>query len=164
MLVITLVLSLIATFAPAQEVTKEISDAQKKEFIELLKKLPTKGEFYTEESVQKAAPYLPVFFALTEGDIKKYDIYPFLALSRGLADQKEHRDYAVKHFDEVRHPTLKLSWGVILFMHNEPSPQIVRFLRNALESKPQAKVLSDMLGPEFENFQKRVKAYPDDKK
>ena len=163
MIVTSILLSLVFVFAPAQA-TPEISDAQKKEFIELLKKLPTKGEFYTEEAVQKAAPHLPVFFALTEADIKKYDIYPFLALSRGLADKKEHRDYAVEHFNEVRHPTLKLSWGVILFMHNEPSAQVVRFLRDALNSKPQAKVLSEMLGPEFESFQKRVKAYPDEKK
>ncbi len=62
----------------------QVSDAQKQEFLELLKTLPTQGEFYTEETVKKAGPYLAVLFALTEKDIEKYDIYPFIESGRWI--------------------------------------------------------------------------------
>ncbi|MDT5120616.1 MAG: hypothetical protein QOC96_98 [Acidobacteriota bacterium] len=156
-------LTIILVLAPgltSVQTAKEVSDTQKKEFVELLKTLPVKGEFFTEEAIEKAGPYLPVLFALTREDIEKYDIYPFLALSSGLCDQKEHREYAVSHFGEIRHPILKLGWGAMLFNQNSVSPQIVKFLRGALDSKSQAKLLSEMLGPGFEDFQKRVKSHP----
>jgi len=141
-----------------------VSDAQKKTFIELLKTLPTKGEFYTEESVKKAAPYLPVLIIITEKDIEMYDIYPFLALSSDLFESQKHRKYAARHFSEIRHPMLKLSWGAMLFDRKSSSPQIVRFLRDALESEEQAKLLAEIYGPKFEKFKVRVKRHPDAKR
>jgi hypothetical protein len=62
----------------------KISIAEKKEFIELLKTIPQKGEFLTDDAVKTAGPYLPVLFALTEKDIETYDIYPFAVISREL--------------------------------------------------------------------------------
>ncbi|HEU0143985.1 MAG TPA: hypothetical protein VFQ47_04305 [Nitrososphaera sp.] len=152
-------LTILLVLTPSQA-SNQISDTQKKDFIELLKTLPHKGEFYTDEAIEKAGPYLPVLFALTEKDIEKYDIYPFAAISRGLCDQKKHRDYAVRHFAEIRHPMLKLFWGAMLFDAGATSPEIVRFLKDALESKEQAKLLSEIIGPQFEDFKQRVKAYP----
>jgi hypothetical protein len=138
----------------------QISDAQKKEFVELLRTLPHEGELYTDEAIEKAGPYLPVLFALTGKDIEEYDTSPFAAISRGLSGQKKNRDYAVRHFAEIRHPELKLLWGAMLFDAGETSPEIVRFLRGALGSHEQAKMLSEMVGPQFEDFKRRVKAYP----
>lgn len=155
---LTTLLAIVLTVSPSQASNK-ITDAQKKEFIEILRTLPVKGEFFTDEAVKRAEPYLPVLLSLTEKDIEGYDIYPFLALSRGLADHKEHRDYAVSHFAEIRHPILKLAWAGMLFDAKSTSPQIIQFLRDALKSKEQSKVLSEMLGPDFNNFQMRVKAY-----
>jgi hypothetical protein len=40
------------------------------------------------------------------------------------------------------------------------SPELVKFLRDALESRDQSKTLDEMLGPEFEDFRKRVRNYP----
>jgi len=117
------------------QVSSQISDSQKRDFFELLKTLPHKGEFYTDESIDKAGGYLPIIFALTEKDIEKLDIYPFLALSRGLCDRKAHRDYAVRHFAEIQHPILKLGWGLMLFDAGATSPQIVQFFRSALGSE-----------------------------
>jgi hypothetical protein len=97
-------LTMFLLFVPSQA-TDQISDAQKEDFIELVKTLPHKGEFFTDEAVKKASPYLPILFALTETDIGKHDIYPFGALSRGLCDQKKHRDYATRHFAEIRLPS-----------------------------------------------------------
>src|SRR5919202_540538 len=85
-----------------------VSDSQKREFIELLKTLPFRGEFYTEEAARRAAPYLPVLFSLTEKDVEKYDLYSFVAISVGISRDKERRAYAVAHFAEIRHPKLKL--------------------------------------------------------
>ena len=153
------ILTIIFALTLCQAVGK-VSDAQKRTLIELLKTLPTKGEFYTEESVKKAAPYLPVLIALTEKDIEMYDIYPFLALSSDLFENKKHRKYAARHFSGIRHPMLKLSWGAMLFDRKSSSPQIVRFLRDALESEEQTKLLSEIYGPEFEKFKVRVKTYP----
>ena len=36
-------------------------------------------------------------FALTEKNIEKYDIYQFLAISRGLCD-RQYLEYAVRNF------------------------------------------------------------------
>jgi hypothetical protein len=156
-----MIAALLTTFlllAPNQA-TSQISDNQKKSFIELLKTLPHKGEFFTNEAVKKAGPYLPVLFALTERDIEKYDIYPFAALSRGLCDQRKHRNYAVRHFAEIRHPEFKLFWGAMLFDAGVSSAEIVRFLREALESEKQSQILAEMLGPAYQAFQRRVKAH-----
>src|SRR5215813_13360223 len=97
-------------FAP-QETSGQISQAQKNEFIQLLKSLPNKGDFFTDEAVNRTAPYLPVLFALTDKDLEGKDIYPFRAISRGLCDIKEHRVYATKHFGDIRHSELKLLWA-----------------------------------------------------
>lgn len=151
-------LAILLSLAPCQA-SNPISDAQKQDFIRLLKTLPVKGEFFTDEAIDKGGHYLPVLFALTEKDIEKYDSYPFLALNRGLCDRKVHRDYAVRHFAEIRHPMLKLGWGAMLFDAGATSPEIVRFLRNALESEQQSKILSEMLGPKYDDFRRRVNGY-----
>ena len=153
---------LFSTFAFAQTANR-ISDAQRKDFIALLKTLPVKGEFYTDEAIDKSQSSLPVLFALTEKDIENYDIYSFLALSRGLCDRQVHRDYAVRHFADIQHPTLKLFWAAMLFDGKEASSEIVRFLQKALESEKQAKMLAEMLGPNYKDFQRRVKAYKEEK-
>jgi hypothetical protein len=54
----------------------KVSIAEKKEFIELLKTLPYKGEFLLMMPSRQPS-YLPVLFALTEKDIETSDIYPF---------------------------------------------------------------------------------------
>ncbi len=155
---IALLLTILLTVAPGQAGT-QISDAQKKDFIELLKTLPVKGEFFKDEAIEKASPYLPVLFALSEKDIEKYDIYPFFALSRGLCDRRSHRSYAVRHFSEIRHPELKLGWAAMLFDAGATSAEIARYLKEALESESQSKILAEMLGPNYEDFQRRVKAF-----
>ena len=155
-------LTILLALTPSQA-SSQISATQKKEFIRLLKTFPVEGEFYTDKAIDKAGRYLPVLFALTEKDIEKYDIYPFLALSRGLCDRKVHRDYAVRHFAEIRHPLLKLGWGAMLFDAGSTSPEIVRFLRSVLESEKQSKILSEMLGPDYDDFRRRVEAYPNAK-
>jgi len=156
---ITAILTVLLILTPCQA-TSQDSDVKKRLFIELLKTLPHKGEFFTDEAVKKAGPYLPVLFALTEKDIDGYDPYPFVALSRGLGDSKKHRKYAVRHFAQIRHPMLKLFWGALLFDEGVASAEIVRFLRDALESEGQAKLLSEMEGPGFEDFRRRVMAHP----
>ena len=156
-------LTILLALTPYQA-ANQVSVAQKKEFIKLLQILPYEGEFYTDEGIEKAGPYLPVLFALTEKDIKRYDIYPFVALSRGLCDQKKHRDYAVRHFAEIRHPTLKLFWAAMLFDEaGGRSAEITIFLKHALASRAQAKLLSQIVGPNFEDFKRRVIAYPANK-
>jgi hypothetical protein len=153
-----LVLALAA--APSQA-EKEVAVLEKKAFLDLVyvTKLPTRGEYFTAEAVQKVAPYTRVLLALTEKDLGERDIYPLLALSAGLVERKEQREYGVKHFGKVAHPTIKLSWGVCLFDAKEASPEIVAHLRAALETKGQAERLSQMLGPHFEDFKERVKEH-----
>lgn len=156
MTAVTLIFLLL--FAPQQAPAGQVSDAQKKEFIDLLKRLPHKREFFTDDAVKSAGPYLPVIFALTEKDIEGYDIYPFAALSRGLCNDKEHRLYATRHFDDIRHPDLKLFWAAMLFNTGRPSTQIVQYLRAALNSQAQSKALAEMVGPNFSDFKRRVNA------
>jgi hypothetical protein len=136
--------------------TKEVSDAQKQEFIRLLKTLPKCGEFYCDEAIEKVRPYLPVLFALSEKDLEKLDIYPFLAISQGLLALPEHREYGVLHFADIRHPRLMLFWAASLYELGSGTPEVVRVLRDALGLKEQAKILSEILGPKFEDLKKRV--------
>jgi hypothetical protein len=150
------ILSILLVLTPYQTAATEISDAQKKDFLNLLKTLPHKGEFFTDEAIKTAGPYLPVLFALTDKDIEGYDVYPFDSLSRGLCDIKEHRRYATAHFAEIRHTQLKLFWAAMLFDEGNPSTEITRFLKNVLKSEAQAKLLGEIIGPRFTDFKARV--------
>jgi hypothetical protein len=118
--------------------------------------LPHKGEFFTDDAIKTAGPYLPVLFALTDKDIEGYDIYPFAALSRGLCDNKEHRQYATVHFGDIRHSMLKLFWAAMLFNEGNTSAEVVRFLQDALKSEAKAKLLGEITGPNFADFKARV--------
>jgi hypothetical protein len=157
MVTVVLMMSLILA-APQEE--KEVSAAEKQAFLELLPTLPRKGEFFAEEAIDKVAPHIRVLLALTPADIDKYDLYPFLALSRGLIDRKEQRAVGVKHFEKIAHPTMKLAWGAMLFNEKAVSAEIVTFLRAALTRKEDAAVLEMMVGPGFADFKKRVRDYP----
>lgn len=163
-----LIIILALTLTPIQaghsicdvQVGQEVSDAQKREFIELLKTLPFKGEFYTQEAARKAGPYLPVLFSLTERDTEKDDLYAFVAISVGICQDKARRVYAVTHFGEIRHPKLKLFWAALLFNLKEVSPEIVRYLRDALNSSAHAQELRAMVGPDFKFFKTDVRNHP----
>lgn len=133
---------------------------EKAEFIRLLQGAPYKGEFLTEEGVDRLAPHIRILFALSTDDIAKYDLYPFLALGRGLCDRELYRQYGVAHFRDIAHPTLKLSWAAMLFDAGSASPEIVTYLRTAVASKEQSAMLADMLGLGFEGFKKRVLRQP----
>jgi hypothetical protein len=132
------------------------TDAQKKDFIDLLQRLPHKGEFYTDEAVDRAEGYLPVLLSLNEHDLDGRDLYPFAAMSRGLCDKKQDRDYVVAHFNNVQHPKLKLFWAVMIFDDKAASSEIKLHLRRALQSEQQSQELRAILGPKFEDFKKRV--------
>ena len=149
------VLTILLLLAPIQASSK-ISASQKQEFLEILTTLPTRGEFYTDDAVQKAGPYLPVLLSLTEKDVEGHDIYRLAAISRGLCDVEDHREYASRHFSEIKHPQLKLLWAAMLFEAGVPSPETRNFLRIALASKNQSQLLSDTLGPSFDSFRDRV--------
>src|SRR3954454_2610772 len=127
-------LLLALVFGPTQP-EKEVTDGEKKAFLKELAKLPTRGEFFTEEAVTAAVPYTRVLLALTEKDLEKYDLYPFVALSRGLMGRKEPRQYGITNFGKIAHPSLKRFWAVVLFREGESSPEILAFLRKALDSK-----------------------------
>jgi hypothetical protein len=115
-------LSLFFNNRPFNNLEVRASIAEKKEFIELLKTLPHKGEFLTDDAVKTAGPYLPVLFVLTEKDIETYDIYPFAVISRELCDDKEHRRYATSHFAEIRHPIRVSQLIASLLAELEDSP------------------------------------------
>ena len=51
---------------------------------------------------------------------------------------------------------IKLGWAVMLFNEGSASPEVVRYLRKALESAETSRTLAGLLGPEFEDFQKRL--------
>lgn len=142
-------------------VAQNATDTQKKEFIELLKTLPTSGEFYTPEAVQQAARYLPVLLSLTEKDIEPYDLYPFVALSSGLSSDKQNRAYVLSHFNEIRHVNLKLFWAALLFNAGDISRDVVHHLRDALLEPARAGELSDLVGhSQFKFFRRKVLSHP----
>jgi hypothetical protein len=132
---------------------KAVTDAEKAAFLKLLMTLPTRGEFFAQEAIDKAAPYTRVLLALTEKDLKKYNIYPFLAISAGLGGHKQARQYAIANFGRIAHPQIKLSWAIMLFRAREGPPELVPFLRKALDAEGERNF---GLGPEFQDFRDAV--------
>src|SRR5437868_7029709 len=87
-------LLLVALAIGQPQADKAVTDADKKAFLKLLATLPTRGEFFADEAIPKAAPHTRVLLALTEKDLEGYDPYPFLALVAGLGGHKDAREYA----------------------------------------------------------------------
>src|SRR5262245_48589405 len=133
----TFVLLAFACGQPQPE--KAVTAAEKKEFLKLLATLPTRGEFFAEEAIPKAAPYTRVLLALTEKDLAKYDLYAFMALSAGLVGHKDARQYATANFGKIAHPQLKLSWAIMLFRQGKPPSEVVPYLRKAFDTLPESK-------------------------
>jgi hypothetical protein len=152
----TVILLALALLLGQAQPEKAVTPAEKRELLEVLAKLPTKGEFFADEGVTKAVPYTRVLLELTEKDLENRDLYGLLALSRGLVDRDEPRRYGLTHFDSIAHPTIKLAWAIMLLGDDVGPPKIVTFLRNALNSKEQAQTLAAMTGPGFEEFKERV--------
>jgi hypothetical protein len=136
----------------------KVTPLQKQMFLEMLKKLPTRGEFFTEEGIQKASPFLPVLLSLNTKDVLEDQLFALLALGRGIHDsKKEHREYAAQHFEKIAHPVIKLGWAINLFRFSkEANPAIIRFLHDSLQDPERCKVIRSMLGTEFESFRKQV--------
>ncbi len=66
-----------------------MTEEEKQQFLSLIVTLQWKGEFFTDEAVEKAKPYTRVLLSLKPDDVKGYDMYGFLALSRGIADDPD---------------------------------------------------------------------------
>jgi hypothetical protein len=152
---IRVVLAMILMSLTIQE-NSSVSKQQKEAFIQLLQALPTKGEFFTDEAVKEAGPYISVLFALTESDVENYDLYGFLAISRGLSEDAKYRRFGVQNFNKIQHKKLKLFWAAVLFDQGSSSPLIEQFLRDALASPEQSKDLSEMMGPGFDALRKKL--------
>jgi hypothetical protein len=148
---------------------ERVSSSEKRDFLKLFDALPREKEgIFGDKAIEKAAPYTHVLLALTEKDIEQYgkvhglkktSLAPFLSLSVGLMDRKKPREYGVKSFAHIAHPVIKLTWAAGLFEREAASSEIVQFLRAALKSKEQSSCLSQLLGPEFETFKKKVREY-----
>jgi hypothetical protein len=145
---------LLVVFAIGQsQSANAVTDAEKKDFVKLLATLPTRGEFFAEDAIQKAAPYTRVLLALTEKDLDNRDPYPFVALSVGLMGHKEAREYAAANFGKIAHPQIKLGWAIMLFRHGTAPPEVLPYLRKAVVTEPEGNF---GLGPGFEDFKDNV--------
>ena len=51
-----------------------------------------------------------------------------------------------------------------MFDEKAASPEIVKYLQAALKSKEQSRLLAEMMGPDFDDFKKRLKEYRPEKK
>lgn len=127
---------ILLTLAIGQEANEKwVSEEEKKEFLGLLVKLPTKGEFFTKDAVKKAVPYTRVLLALTKEDLAGHDMYPIFALCAGLTEEKESRQFGVANFSKIAHPNIKLAWSIGVFNIGEANSEIMSFLQKSLESK-----------------------------
>lgn len=136
---------------------------EKQAFFALLERLPHGPEFYTEEAIRTAGPYLPVLFALTEEDLRGRDLYRFFALSRGLCDPEAHPGhvaYAVRRFQAIRHPEFKLAWGMMLSYEGQASQEITAFLKQSLASPARAAWMARFAGPDWQQFKKFMEGVP----
>lgn len=153
MTVIMLVFACVVSQAPEPEA---VTAAEKREFLSLFRRLPSRGEFFTEEGIAKAVPFTRVLLSLTEDDLKGRDLYPFLALSAGLMSHKEAREVGLKNFDQIAHPVIKLFWAAMLIRQQDPPRHIIAFLKKALDSPADSMTLAEITGPGFTAFKKLV--------
>ncbi len=156
---ITLLFVVICFLAPclAQQ-TESISNDDKRKFVILLKSLKTKGEFFTDESIEKTIPYQNILFAFTEKDLSGQDIYPYLAISSGMMEYQQCREYARKNFSSIQHPDLKIGWAAMLLKQNIASPEIITYLSQVLKIPVQKKLLQEMCGPKFDEVERKIQA------
>jgi len=137
---------------------KEVSDADKQAFFKLVAGLPVEpaghAAIFTKESLKKAAPFARVLFALTEKDLEKKEIGAFMILTWQLAGVEQARDYGIKNFAGIAHPRIKLWWADSLFGQKAAPPEIVTFLRQALERKGER--LDHFHGPNFQAHKESV--------
>jgi hypothetical protein len=140
----------------------KVTSREKQAFLKLLKTLPTRGEFFTEEGVARAAPFLHVILAMEKKDLPDGDYYALLALSRGLHDaKKEHREFAARNYAKIPDTTVKLCWGLVLFQYSkEVTPEIVRDLRESLNDRARLAIVRSLTGPDFEAVRKQILAKP----
>jgi hypothetical protein len=151
----TLILALsLGQTAPPEPLATE---AEKKAFLKLIQTLPTQGEFFAAEGIEKAVPHTRVLLALTEDDIGD-NIYIFLALSAGLSGEKKAREVAVKNFERIAHPSIQVNWAIMLMRDPEIQPIIVRHLKKAIDAPKGVKTLAATRDPEFEGLKKEVEA------
>jgi hypothetical protein len=133
-----------------------VTGLQKKQFLEMLRELPRDREFYTAEAVKTTSRFTNVLFALDKTDVSDDHLYPLEAISQGLLENEDQRNYGRKNFDVIRHPAIKLFWGVVLFDKKAASPEIIDYLRESLSSKERSEILKDILGDKYETFRKRI--------
>jgi len=136
----------------------DVSRKEKAEFIEMIQTLPTKGDFFTAEAVERAVPFAPVLLSLTEADLTGHDLYPFLALARGLLDRAEQRAFFTQHFAEIAHVRIKMFVGLVLVDEGVGSEQVIQYMEAALASKERAAILAEMAGPGFNDFKVHLSA------
>ncbi len=124
-----------------------ITPQQKQEFVDLLATLPTEGQFYAKEAVHRAKPYLPHLLSLTESDLKDREMYPFLTLSSDMIQDADNLVYVTANFGQIRHPLIKIFWGLAILDRDRPATEIVEYLRTALSDAAQTKQLISFVGP-----------------
>ena len=129
---------------------------QKRDFFALIPTLPTDGDMFAKEAYRTCGPYLQTIFLLTERDLDQYDLYPILCIAGGVCVLDDKREFAVAHFSEIRHPEIKLFVGSVLFEKGWASPQIVVFLRHALQDADASAALAEIVGPHFQEFRNAV--------
>ncbi len=135
--------------------------SQKAELIALMQRLPSTGDGYAPETETQLAPFLPALLALTEEDLVEFDndIYPFVAVLAILFQTPDHREYAVQHFADIRHPDLQLFVAAALFDMDLASNDIVHFLRLAMEDDDDRTRLAEIIGPDFKMFESSLSSY-----
>jgi hypothetical protein len=137
----------------------EVGDADKQAFFKLVAGLPVQPAghgppVFTKEALKKAAPFARVLFALNEKDLKKEEIGAYMILTFQLADVEQARDYGIKNFARIAHPRIKLWWANALFGQKATPPEIVTFLRKALERDGEN--LDHIYGLEFQAHKESV--------
>jgi hypothetical protein len=143
------------------QASKDVTDADKQAFFKLLPNLPTQPAghgppVFTKEALKKAAPLAPVLFALTQKDLQKDETLMVTILTWQLAGVEEARQYGIKNFASIAHPSIKLWWSVGLFEAKAAPPEVVIFLRKALEAGAADKEEWFGYGPHFQEFKERV--------
>jgi hypothetical protein len=149
-------------------------------FLLAIEILPFHREFPTDESARLVVRYLPAIFDLSEAELnfvakarlgerasaRGYD-YHLGAYSRVMVDLRDLgpnvREYVAKNFARIRYPFLKVMCAVILFSEDVVTPEILQYLRQALASEEGTKELAGVIGPDFEEFRRKVLTYPKEK-
>lgn len=142
-----------------------VTMADKKAFLDLVSTLPREeGGMFTKEAGREIAPFARIFVSLTPKDVDPYWEVHLAYLVGPLLDDRESREFCIRNFAKIAHPTLRMWCGLLAFKKGYATKDVLNYLVNASSTKEGRELMEDIMGDDADGFIAQVKARSVEKK